>query len=203
MAYIFANQYSLRPTSWRATVPDKDLPRIMYYLNYVFSAIEYKDQDERNYCDYHNWSLISNAEQRMVLMLALALSPGEFDGNVFSFRWIFSVTVAIIIMDRVKFVITFWLFNSFLLLDKNVKLKTSWHNMSWMQTYYTKRLAYYFNQQRELEESQRRQTAVTWATTARYPNTTSHACVISWKKFKINTKTKPFTFSFKNFCNLH
>ncbi len=97
----------------------------MYYLNCVFSAIKCKDQDVRNYCDYHNWSLISNAEQRMVLMLALALSPGEFDGNVFFIQMNFLVTVAIIFMNRVKFVITFWLFNSFLLLDKNVKLKTS------------------------------------------------------------------------------
>jgi len=83
MAYMFRDQFGLRPTSSRAAIPDNDLARLMYYLNCVFTAIEYNDQDVQRYRDYRNWSLLSGAEQRMVLVLALALSPDEFDGKVF------------------------------------------------------------------------------------------------------------------------
>lgn len=83
MALFSRNQFGLRPTSSRVTVPDNDRARLMYYLNCVFSAIEYNDQDVRKYRNYHNWSLLNNAEQRMVFLLALTLSPDEFDGKVF------------------------------------------------------------------------------------------------------------------------
>ena len=55
----------------------------MYYLNCVFTAIEYKNQDVRKDRGYHNWSLLNNAGQRMVLMLAIVLSSDEFDRKVF------------------------------------------------------------------------------------------------------------------------
>ncbi|CAF1458566.1 unnamed protein product [Adineta ricciae] len=83
MALFSRSQFNLRPTSSRATVPDNDLAKLMYYLNCVFSAIEYTDQDVRRYRDYRNWSFLTNAEQRMVLVLALALSPDGFEGKVF------------------------------------------------------------------------------------------------------------------------
>lgn len=83
MALFQRNQYGLRPTSVRVTVPDNDIARLMYYLNCVFYTIEYDDQDVRKYRDYQRWSMLSHAEQRVVWFLALTFSPDEFDGKVF------------------------------------------------------------------------------------------------------------------------
>ena len=83
MAMFLRNQYGLRATSARATVPDNDVARLMYYLNCVFSAIEYTDQDVRRLRDYRNWSMLSYEEQRLVWLFALILSPDEFDDKVF------------------------------------------------------------------------------------------------------------------------
>jgi hypothetical protein len=182
MAYMFRDQLGLRPTSSRATVPDNDLARLMYYLNCVFSAIEYKDQDVRRYRDYRNWSLLSGAEQRMVLVLALALSPDEFDGKVFfhsdqlcgdsgnkfyefsQVRHQLLAVQSIVVAGQTRHV---------------KKIMT--YKMSWIQYNYVepiKGLAYYFEQQR--------QAAAARAASARsarpmytYSNPNSDACVIS------------------------
>jgi hypothetical protein len=55
----------------------------MYYLNCVFSTIEYTDQDVQKYRDYNNYSRLNYQEKRMVWLFALMLSPDEFDGKVF------------------------------------------------------------------------------------------------------------------------
>ncbi|CAF1050307.1 unnamed protein product [Rotaria sordida] len=151
--HLFRDQFSLRPTSTRATVPDNDLARLMYYLNCVFNAIEYKDQDVRRYRDYHNWSLLSDTEQRAVLVFALALSPNELDGQVFfhsdelcgdssnKFYELSQVRHQLLAVQSI--VISGQ--------THNVK-KIMTYKMSWIQNNYiepVKRLTYYFNQQRE------------------------------------------------------
>ena len=83
MALFLRDQYGLRATSSRVTVPDNDVARLMYYLNCVFNTIEYTDQDMRRLRDYRNWSMLSHEEQRMVWLFALILSPDEFDRQVF------------------------------------------------------------------------------------------------------------------------
>ena len=83
MSLFVRNQINLRVTSSRATVPDNDLAKVMYYLNCVLSAIEYKEQDLSRYRDYQKWYQLSNEEKRLVWLLALSLSPDEFIEKVF------------------------------------------------------------------------------------------------------------------------
>ncbi|CAF1277076.1 unnamed protein product [Rotaria magnacalcarata] len=179
--HLFRDQFGLRPTSSRATVPDNDLARVMYYLNCVFSAIEYKDQDVRRYRDYRHWSLLSEAEQRMVLVLALALSPDEFDGKVFfhsdelcgdsgnKFYELSQVRHQLLAVQSIVIAGQ----------TRHVK-KIMTYRMSWIQSNYiepVKRLASYFNQQRERQLAAARVRSARAAYT--YQNDPSNICVIS------------------------
>lgn len=83
MAYLQRGYTFFRDTTSTASVPDSDIARCMYYLNCVCSAIEYRDNDIRRYCNYQNWANLSDAEDRLVFVLCLALSPDEFIGKVF------------------------------------------------------------------------------------------------------------------------
>ncbi|CAF1043978.1 unnamed protein product [Rotaria sp. Silwood1] len=184
--HLFRDQFGLRPTSSRATVPDNDLARLMYYLNCVFSAIEYKDQDVRRYRDYYNWSLLSDAEQRMVLVLALALSPDEFDGKVFfhsdelcgdsgnkfyelsQIRHQFLAVQSIVVAGQTRHV---------------KKIMT--YKMSWIQNNYVepvKRLAYYFNQQRERQIAAARARSARVAYTYQNSPSNDRDLINQWEK---------------------
>lgn len=179
--HIYRDQFGLRPTSSRATVPDNDLARLMYYLNCVFSAIEYNDQDVRRYRNYQNWSFLNESEQRTVLVLALALSPDEFDGKVFfqsdelcgdssnKFYELSQVRHQLLAVQSI-----------FIAGQTRHVKKIMTYKMSWIQAYYAepvKNLAAYFNQQRQ------RQIAAARARSARltysYQNAPSDSCVIS------------------------
>ena len=190
MALFFRDQFSLRPTSSRATVPDNDLARVMYYLNCVFTAIEYKDQDVRKFRDYHNWSLLNNAEQRMVLVLALAFSPDEFDGKVFfhSDKLCGDSSNKFYELSQVRNQVL--AVQSILVAGQTRQVKKIMtYTMFWIQNNYVnpvKRLAAQFEAQRQQQLAQQRQAAMVRAMTARsarptytYQNPTSDACVIS------------------------
>ena len=190
MALFFRDQFSLRPTSSRVTVPDNDLAKLMYYLNCVFTAIEYKDQDVRKYRNYNNWSLLTDAEQRMVLWLALALSPDEFDGKVFfhSDELCGDRSNKFYELSQVRH--QFLAVQSVLVAGQTRQVKQIMtYKMSWMEKNYygpRQRLSAYFQQQKAQEEARRRQALAARAATARstrptysYYNPQSEACVIS------------------------
>lgn len=186
MALFYRDQFGLRPTSSRATVPDNDLARLMYYLNCVFSAIEYNDQNVRKYRDYNNWSLLSDAEQRMVFWLALTFSPDEFDGKVF-------FQSDQLCGDSINKFYEFSQVRHQLLAVQSILVagqsrqvkKIMTYKMSWMMNYYyspMQRMKSRFEQQQQ--QQQRAQAAR--AATARasrsnysYSNPQSEACVIS------------------------
>ncbi|CAF2047730.1 unnamed protein product [Rotaria magnacalcarata] len=83
MAYLTRGYTFLRDTTESVTVPNNDVAKCMYYLNCVCSAIEYKDNDIKRYCNYANWANLSDAEDRLVFVLCLTLSPDEFINKVF------------------------------------------------------------------------------------------------------------------------
>ncbi|CAF1133066.1 unnamed protein product [Adineta steineri] len=66
-----------------ATIPDADIAKVMYYLDCVCTVIDYNDNDIRRYRNYSNWMNMSDEEDRLIFILALALSPDEFDDRVF------------------------------------------------------------------------------------------------------------------------
>jgi hypothetical protein len=190
MAFLFANQYSLRPTSSRATVPDNDLARLMYYLNCVFSAIEYNDQDVRKYRDYHNWSFLSDAEQHMVLILALTFDPREFENKVFFHSDQLSGDSGNKFYDFIEVRHQLLAVQSIAIAGQTRQVKKIMtYKTAWMQKYYynsIEGLKYYFYQKRAQEEARRRQALAARAATARsarpnysYSNAQSGACVIS------------------------
>lgn len=176
MALFQRNQYGLRPTSSRTSVPDNDVARLMYYLHCVFSAIEYNDQDVRKYRDYQRWSMLSHAEQRVVWLFALTFSPDEFDGKVFfhsdqlcgdssnkfyEFSQVSHQLVAV---------------QSILIAGQTRQVKKIMtYKMSWMQNNYfepMKRLAPYLSPQAQRPVTARQPTYA-------YITPTSDACVIS------------------------
>ena len=83
MALLWRDQNRLRSKGVRVAVPDDDVARLMYYLDCVFTAIEYEDEDVSRYRDYDEYDSLSYQEQRMVWILASTLSPDEFDDKVF------------------------------------------------------------------------------------------------------------------------
>jgi hypothetical protein len=184
MAYLVSNEYGLRPTSSRVTVPNNDVARLMYYLHCVFHVIEYNDQDVRRYRDYHNWSLLSDAEQRVVFLLALTFNPDELDGKVFfhsdelcgdwgskcfelsEVRHQLLAVQSIVVAGRTRQV-------------KQIMT----YKKTCIQYYYTdpvKRLTHFFNQQRQAAAARARAvTARSARPTYVYPKPTSDVCVIS------------------------
>ena len=191
MALFFRDQFGLRPTSSRVTVPDNDLARLMYYLNCVFTAIEYNDQDVRKYRNYHNWSLLNNAEQRMVYLYASALSPDIFDGKVFfnSDQLCVDSSNKFYEFSQVRHQLL--AVQSILVAGQTRQVKKIMtYKMSWITNCYygpMQRLKSFFEQQqRAQEEAKRRQALAARAATARasrpnysYSDPQSEACVIS------------------------
>ncbi|CAF1133102.1 unnamed protein product [Adineta steineri] len=70
-------------TGSKVTVPNEDVAKIMYYLDCVCSVIDYNDNDIRRYRNYSNWKNMSDEESRLIFVLALVLSPDEFEDKVF------------------------------------------------------------------------------------------------------------------------
>lgn len=64
-------------------VPDAPIAKIMYYIDCVCTVIDYKDGDISRYRNYSNWANMSDEEDRLIFILALALSPDELEDKVF------------------------------------------------------------------------------------------------------------------------
>ncbi|UJR20020.1 hypothetical protein I4U23_023154 [Adineta vaga] len=75
--------FGFRPTSSKATAPDNDLARPMYYLSCVLSVIDYNDQDMRKYRNHHNWSYLMEEDKRVLFYFIKYLSPDLFENQVF------------------------------------------------------------------------------------------------------------------------
>jgi hypothetical protein len=83
MAYLQHNQYGIKDVSQTINVPNNDVARLMYYLNSVCYTIEYNDNNISRYRNCSNWSLLSNEEIRLLVVLCYTLSPDIFDNKVF------------------------------------------------------------------------------------------------------------------------
>ncbi|CAF4462478.1 unnamed protein product, partial [Rotaria magnacalcarata] len=62
MAYVQRNRIGFHDTSVPANVPNNDVARLMYYLNCVYTVIEYNDNNIRRYRNCQNWSSLSSEE---------------------------------------------------------------------------------------------------------------------------------------------
>lgn len=83
MAMYRQTNIGIREKGTKASVPDNDVARCMYYLKCVCSVIDYNDANILRYTNYHNYWLLSNAEDEIVYKLCLLLSPDEFEDKVF------------------------------------------------------------------------------------------------------------------------
>ena len=63
----------VRPTGSFTTVPKNRLAKLMYYLDCVFTVIQYDGAEK--YTDYHDYDLLSSEEERTVLELAKLFNP--------------------------------------------------------------------------------------------------------------------------------
>jgi hypothetical protein len=64
---------NVKPIGQTVTVPDNSLARLMYYLDCVFTVIQY-DQSSR-LTDYQNYYLLSKEEEQTVLGLVALFNP--------------------------------------------------------------------------------------------------------------------------------
>ncbi|CAF0730330.1 unnamed protein product [Didymodactylos carnosus] len=83
MAYYQKNEYDFRRYGNSVNVPNNDIARCMYYLNCVCHTIEYNENNIQRYCNYENWRQLSDAEDYLVFVLCLTLSPDEFEDKCF------------------------------------------------------------------------------------------------------------------------
>ena len=83
MAYFNSVNYDFKPFGQTVEVPDTPIAKIMYYLDCVCTVIDYKDGDIRRYRDYANWDEMSDEEDRLIFILAIALSPDELEDKAF------------------------------------------------------------------------------------------------------------------------
>jgi hypothetical protein len=95
MALAFCkNELEIKRTGQRATVPDNDIAKLMYYLKCVCTTIDCNNDPEiQRFTNYSNWHRLSVDEQRQLLVLCYTFSPDVFDGKV-SFRVTLSVATA-------------------------------------------------------------------------------------------------------------
>ena len=78
------NVFSIQCTSNRATVPNNDVSRLMYYLNCVCGALDCKqDSDIQRFIDYDNWHYLSFDEQKQLLDVCYTFSPDVLNDRVF------------------------------------------------------------------------------------------------------------------------
>ena len=83
MAYLQHNQFGIKDVSHDVNIPNNDVARLMYYLNCVCFTISYTDNDIRRFCNYNNWSVLSNEDIRMLVVLCHTLNPTVFIDKVF------------------------------------------------------------------------------------------------------------------------
>ena len=85
MAVFFQrNEIEFERTGQIVTVPNNDVARLMYYLNCVCVAIDCAhDPDIQRFTNYRNWSSLSIAERKALLVVCYAFSPDVLDDRVF------------------------------------------------------------------------------------------------------------------------
>jgi hypothetical protein len=83
MAMFQRTNYDVKAFGRTVTIPDADIAKIMYYLDCVCTVVDYNDGDIRRYRNYSNWANMSDEEDRLIFVLALALSPDELEDKVF------------------------------------------------------------------------------------------------------------------------
>ena len=83
MAVFGTTQINFKKTGTVVSVPNADIAKIMYYIDCVCTVIDYNDGDIQRYRNYANWANMSDQEDRLIFVLALALSPNELENKVF------------------------------------------------------------------------------------------------------------------------
>jgi hypothetical protein len=137
----------------RASVPDNDIAKCMYYLKCVCTAIDYDDDDMKQYTDYDNYRWLTPYQRQRVFILCKVMSPDEFEDKVFfesdalcgpSLRNQFYEVTKV----RHQVVAA----HSIIIAGQRRQVKKIMaYKQSWMQYYYyepMRRLEYAFNQQR-------------------------------------------------------
>ncbi|CAF0775026.1 unnamed protein product [Rotaria sordida] len=83
MAMIQNTNFDVKAFGKNVTIPNADIAKIMYYIDCVCTVIDYNDREIQRYRNYSNWANMSDAEDRLIFILALALSPDELENKVF------------------------------------------------------------------------------------------------------------------------
>ena len=83
MALFQNTNYDVKMFGQTVNVPDEPVARVMYYLDCVCTVIDYDDNDIRRYRNYSNWMNMSDEEDKLIFVLAAALSPDELEDKVF------------------------------------------------------------------------------------------------------------------------
>ncbi|CAF0751734.1 unnamed protein product [Rotaria sordida] len=83
MAMIQSTNFDVKAFGKNVTIPNADIAKIMYYIDCVCTVIDYNDREIQRYRNYSNWANMSDAEDRLIFILALALSPDELEKKVF------------------------------------------------------------------------------------------------------------------------
>ena len=83
MSFLERQQTQIKDTTVKASVPNNDVAKVMYYLNCACSCINYNDNDIAQYRNYANWASLSDEEDRLVFYLALVLNPDILIEKVF------------------------------------------------------------------------------------------------------------------------
>lgn len=83
MALFQNTNYDVKMFGQTVNVPDAPVAKIMYYLDCVCTAIDYDDNDIQRYRNYSNWMNMSDEEDKLIFVLAAALSPDELEDRVF------------------------------------------------------------------------------------------------------------------------
>ncbi|CAF3619824.1 unnamed protein product [Rotaria socialis] len=82
MAVFGTDEYEFKMFGTTVTVPNADIAKIMHYLDCICTVIDYNDNDINRYRKYSNWANMSNYEDRLIYLLALALSPDELEDKI-------------------------------------------------------------------------------------------------------------------------
>ncbi|CAF1686319.1 unnamed protein product [Rotaria magnacalcarata] len=161
MTMFQSTNYDVKAFGKNVTIPDADIAKIMYYIDCVCTVIEYSDGDIRRYRNYANWANMSDEEDRLIFILAVALSPDELEDKVF-----FN-SPALCPNSNNQFYEIGQIRNQFLVVrsvfiggqQRQVK-KMMAYKQAWMQTFYfqpIRNLAFRFSPEGQRQEAIRRE----------------------------------------------
>ena len=81
-ATLGINHLSVERTGIKAEVPNNNLARLMYYLNSVFTVIQYNDNNDLS--DYTHYYYLNQEQKKAVYALAVLFDPKIFlDAKIF------------------------------------------------------------------------------------------------------------------------